>query len=65
VLALVAEGCRNAEIAQRLFLAEKTVSHHVSAVLAKLDVRSRGAAAAVANELGLGARATRGRPESR
>ena len=65
VLALVAEGCRNAEIAQRLFLAEKTVSHHVSAVLAKLDVRSRGAAAAVANELGLGARATRGRRESR
>ena len=65
VLALVAEGCRNAEIARRLFLAEKTVSHHVSAVLAKLDVRSRGAAAAVANELGLGARAPRGPAESR
>jgi ATP/maltotriose-dependent transcriptional regulator MalT len=65
VLTLVAEGCRNAEIARRLFLAEKTVSHHVSAVLAKLDVHSRGAAAAVANELGLGARGTRGRPESR
>ena len=53
VLCLVAQGCRNAEIARRLFLAEKTVGHHVSAVLAKLDVRSRGAAAAVANELGL------------
>jgi DNA-binding NarL/FixJ family response regulator len=49
----VAQGCRNAEIARRLFLAEKTVGHHVSSVLAKLDVRSRGAAAAVANELGL------------
>jgi DNA-binding CsgD family transcriptional regulator len=53
VLTLVAEGCRNSEIARRLFLAEKTVGHHVSAVLAKLDVRSRGAAAAIANELGL------------
>jgi ATP/maltotriose-dependent transcriptional regulator MalT len=53
VLCLVAQGCRNAEIARRLFLAEKTVGHHVSSVLAKLDVRSRGAAAAVANELGL------------
>ncbi len=65
VLCLVAQGCRNAEIARQLFLAEKTVGHHVSAVLAKLDVRSRGAAAAVANELGLcslGARTQQPRP---
>jgi len=53
VLALVAEGCRNAEIAGRLFVTEKTVDHHVSAVLEKLQVRSRGEAAAVANRLGL------------
>jgi DNA-binding CsgD family transcriptional regulator len=54
VLALLAEGCRNAEIANRLFVAEKTIDHHVSAVLEKLQVRSRGEAAAIANQLGLG-----------
>jgi DNA-binding CsgD family transcriptional regulator len=54
VLGLLAEGCRNAEIAGRLFVTEKTVDHHVSAVLEKLQVRSRGEAAAVANRLGLG-----------
>jgi len=54
VLGLLAEGCRNAEIAGRLFLSEKTIDHHVSAVLEKLQVRSRGEAAAVANRLGLG-----------
>ena len=39
VLALLAEGLRNAQIAERLVLSEKTVGHHVSAVLRKLDVR--------------------------
>ena len=38
VLALLAQGLRNAEIAERLFLAAKTVDHHVSAILRKLDV---------------------------
>ncbi len=46
VLALLSEGLRNAEIAERLFLSEKTVDHHVSAILSKLDVQSRGQAAA-------------------
>jgi predicted ATPase/DNA-binding CsgD family transcriptional regulator len=59
VLALLAEGRRNAEIAGRLFLSEKTIDHHVSAVLEKLQVRSRGEAAAVANRLGLGAAGAR------
>ena len=53
VLALLAEGCRNAEIARRLFVSEKTVDHHVSAILGKLAVRSRGEAAAAAHRLGL------------
>jgi DNA-binding CsgD family transcriptional regulator len=42
---LLAEGLRNAEIADRLCVSTKTVDHHVSAVLAKLGVRSRVEAA--------------------
>ena len=45
VLALVTEGLRNADIARRLFVSPKTVDHHVSAILAKLGVRTRGEAA--------------------
>ena len=41
VLALVAAGQRNAEIADRLYLTPKTVGHHVSEVLAKLRVETR------------------------
>lgn len=51
ILELVAKGMRNAEIAQRLFLSSKTVDHHVSAILAKLDVRTRREAAVRAREL--------------
>jgi DNA-binding CsgD family transcriptional regulator len=53
VLSLVVEGLRNAEIAARLFLSVKTVDHHVSAILRKLDVRSRGEASTAALSLGL------------
>ena len=53
VLALVAHGLRNAEIAERLVLAVKTVDHHVSAILQKLGVRTRGEASAEAIRLGL------------
>ena len=56
VLALVAEGLRNGQIAERLFLSERTVAHHVSAILRKLDVEGRGQAAAEALRLGLIAR---------
>ncbi|WP_320669405.1 helix-turn-helix transcriptional regulator [Patulibacter defluvii] len=55
VLTLVAGGATNREIGQQLFMAEKTASVHVSRILAKLDVRSRTEAAAVAHRLGLAA----------
>ena len=45
VLALVADGRSNAEIASNLFLSLKTVQNHVSNVLAKLQVRDRTQAA--------------------
>jgi DNA-binding NarL/FixJ family response regulator len=53
VLALLARGLSNADIAARLVISPKTADHHVSAILAKLDVRSRVEAAAVARRLGV------------
>lgn len=46
VLQLISEGNSNGEIAQTLFLSEKTVKNHVNRVYAKLAVESRGAAIA-------------------
>jgi DNA-binding CsgD family transcriptional regulator len=48
VLALMSEGCINAQIAERLFISNKTVDHHVSAILAKLDARTRAEAVSIA-----------------
>lgn len=53
VVALLAEGLTNAEIAERLTLSPKTVDHHVSAVLGKLGVSRRGQVAGVARQMGL------------
>lgn len=53
VLALVAEGLRNAEIAERLFMSQRTAAHHVSAILRKLDVSTRVQAATEAARRGI------------
>lgn len=50
VLRLLAEGKSNADIAQRLFLSDKTVRNHVSTILSKLDVSNRVEAATYATE---------------
>ena len=53
VLRLVADGRSNPEIAARLFISAKTASVHVSNILAKVGVASRGEAAAEAHRLRL------------
>jgi DNA-binding CsgD family transcriptional regulator len=53
VLELVAAGMTNREIAQRLFITEKTAGAHVSSILATLRVRSRVEAATAAHRMGL------------
>ncbi|MGP3986410.1 helix-turn-helix transcriptional regulator [Streptomyces sp. 3N207] len=53
VLELVAEGRSNRQIAERLYIAPKTASVHVSNILAKLGVATRGEAAAMAFRLRL------------
>jgi len=53
VLALIAEGRTNAEIAARLYVSRRTVDNHVAAVLTRLGVGSRQDAVAEAAGLGL------------
>lgn len=53
VLRLLADGLRNTDIAERLFISPKTAGSHVSNILRKLQVRSRVEAAAVAHRCGL------------
>lgn len=53
VLALVADGLSNAEIALRLHLSTRTVDHHVSNILRKLEVPSRARASIEAARLGI------------
>jgi DNA-binding NarL/FixJ family response regulator len=53
ILCLVAEGCDNDQIAERLFLSPRTVKNHVSSILAKLDVDNRVQAAVYAVRKGI------------
>lgn len=53
VLMLLQQGLQNSEIAEKLFLSAKTIDHHISAILSKLEVNSRGKAVLKAKELGL------------
>jgi DNA-binding NarL/FixJ family response regulator len=57
VFALLFEGLSDREISRRLFISERTVQHHVSAVLSKIGVSSRTAAAREAVRMGFAARA--------
>ncbi len=53
VLELICAGATNRRVASQLFISEKTVSIHVSRILAKLDATNRGEAAAIAHRIGL------------
>jgi predicted ATPase/DNA-binding CsgD family transcriptional regulator len=53
VLTLVADGRTNRQIAETLYITDKTVGVHVTHILAKLQVTNRGEAAAIAHRLGL------------
>lgn len=53
VLALVAAGLSNGEIAGRLFISERTAKFHVSSILSKLGAKNRTQAVRVARERGL------------
>jgi two-component system response regulator DevR len=51
ILALIAEGLTNRDIAQRMYLSEKTVKNYVSSLLAKLGLERRTQAAVLASKL--------------
>ena len=53
VIALLADGCSNRDIAERLVLSVRTVEKHIANVYAKIGARGRGDAAAFAVRNGL------------
>jgi DNA-binding CsgD family transcriptional regulator len=53
VLNLLKEGMQNAEIAGKLFISAKTVDHHISSILSKLNVNTRTKAVSAARTLGI------------
>ncbi len=54
VLEFIGEGMSNRQIAEHMFLAEKTIKNYVSSVLAKLGMERRSQAAAFIARLGIG-----------
>jgi DNA-binding NarL/FixJ family response regulator len=60
ILALLVQGHTNTELAHRLHISARTVDHHVSSILEKLEVRSRTEAVAAAFGLGI-VKAAKGR----
>ena len=69
MLRLLSAGHTNEQIAEQLFISRRTVDHHVSAVLAKLDVSARRDAVAAARRRGLldtpGTASSNTRPDNR
>ena len=53
ILTLLRDGLHNKEIADKLFISPKTVDHHISAILSKLEVNSRAKAVLEAQKLGV------------
>jgi DNA-binding NarL/FixJ family response regulator len=53
VLKLLTEGLSNSQIALNLFISPKTVDHHISAILSKLNLHSRTEAATLAQSSGM------------
>ncbi len=53
VLILIAEGCSNAEVAQRLFISRRTAEHHAQHIYTKIGVSTRAAAALFAVQHGV------------
>ncbi|NEQ87288.1 MAG: response regulator transcription factor, partial [Moorea sp. SIO2I5] len=51
ILRLIATGASNREIANRLYISEKTVKNHVTHILSRLNVRDRTQAAILANSM--------------
>ena len=53
VLQLIADGCSSAEVAEQLFISQKTVKNHLASIYQKLDARDRTQAVLRAVRMGI------------